>query len=81
MGCIPVNDIGKYKEIFAKYDTNGDGTLNAKELMLFLKEIKYLPHDEVEESINAFIVKYDKSKDGNININEFSAFLQNRVQK
>ena len=54
--------------MFARYDTDCDGTINTAELMDVFKEIgKVVP----EEDVKAMIALADKSNTGTLNYEEF----------
>jgi len=68
---------GRMAEMFAKFDTSGDGLISTDE---FLEGLKSLDTGLSDEELNMVIKYVDKSGDGYINFDEFELALSFRVE-
>eukprot|EP00466_Bigelowiella_natans_P006164 jgi/Bigna1/145212/aug1.96_g19920 len=66
--------VGKKKKIFNAADKNHDGSLDERELKIFLRQEVHFTEEEVKQVFAAF----DDNKDGKINKEEFTMLLQQR---
>ena len=76
----------KAREIFNRYDTNNSGSIEKKELVLYLHDIfKFfgldLPQDQLEAATAEGIKKYDLNGDGVLQFNEFADLLRYLVEE
>lgn len=70
----------EFMEVFRKYDKDGNGYIEARELDPFLQELfdaRYhgLAHDKVREMRELILQRYDKNFDGRLEINEVAQIL------
>jgi Ca2+-binding EF-hand superfamily protein len=63
--------------IFRSLDTDGDGSLDRKELLLAFRKLK-LPHRDA--AADAFLAKADTNNDGKVSLQEFVAFVDAQHQ-
>ncbi|CAH3129941.1 unnamed protein product [Porites lobata] len=70
----------EFMAVFRKYDKDGNGYIEARELDPFLQELfeaRYhgLAHDKVREMRELILERYDKNFDGRLEINELAQIL------
>jgi len=85
-----INDNNKYNvnkeitlatlidEMFAEYDLDKNGLLNAKEIKPCIEE--YIGYKITEERCNRFLISIDESGDGEIDKKEFINFIQEGLE-
>ena len=66
------------KELFRKYDKNGDGTITKNEVASVVQDVcsefKYVPATQVE--LDRLLKKADKDGDGVLSFAEFISFIK-----
>jgi calmodulin len=65
--------IAEFREAFALFDKNGDGTIEANELYEVMKSINL---SATKEEIDDMIREVDTDGDGNISFDEFVVMMQ-----
>eukprot|EP00586_Coscinodiscus_wailesii_P014627 CAMPEP_0172494508 /NCGR_PEP_ID=MMETSP1066-20121228/50001_1 /TAXON_ID=671091 /ORGANISM="Coscinodiscus wailesii, Strain CCMP2513" /LENGTH=146 /DNA_ID=CAMNT_0013265535 /DNA_START=110 /DNA_END=550 /DNA_ORIENTATION=+ len=69
------DELADLKEAFSMFDTNGDGTIEAKELRMVMKQLGHnLSNKEVMEMIGSV----DDNSDGSIDFDEFVQLMGSR---
>lgn len=76
----------KVKNLFDKYDTNKNGSLDKKEFATYFREIaktlgNSLPEDEVEIIISEGIQIFDSNQDGALQLEEFTKMIKFLVEE
>mmetsp|Transcript_39640 Transcript_39640/g.48264 ORF Transcript_39640/g.48264 Transcript_39640/m.48264 type:complete len:156 (-) Transcript_39640:176-643(-) len=72
------DEIADLKEAFSMFDTNGDGTIEAKELREVMRSLGQNPTNrEVMEMINSV----DDNSDGSIDFDEFVILMQSKKSR
>jgi calmodulin len=69
--------IAEFKEAFALFDKDGDGSITAKELGTVMKSLGQTPS---EEDIANMIKEVDEDGNGKIDFNEFYSLMQKRMK-
>jgi plastin-1 len=67
-GKIPESEVAELKAVFASFDKDSSGHIDAKELKAVLKELKMY---ESESQVHGLIAEVDANKSGTIEFNEF----------
>ncbi|KAG0304645.1 hypothetical protein BGZ98_005244 [Dissophora globulifera] len=67
------DELPDLEKVFAKYDTDKDGTVNTSEL---LKMCKDLEQPATEDEVNFVIEQFDTDGDGKLDYNEFVGLME-----
>ena len=70
------DQIAEYKEVFAMFDKNGDGTISTKELGTVIRALGLNPTEaELKQHIN----EVDASGSGNFSLNSFISMMSRKT--
>ena len=72
------DQIAEYKEVFAMFDKNGDGTISTKELGTVIRALGLNPTEaELKQNIN----EVDASGSGNFSLNSFISMMSRKTTR
>eukprot|EP01088_Endostelium_zonatum_P004444 TRINITY_DN15695_c0_g1_i1.p1 TRINITY_DN15695_c0_g1~~TRINITY_DN15695_c0_g1_i1.p1 ORF type:complete len:150 (-),score=44.69 TRINITY_DN15695_c0_g1_i1:98-547(-) len=69
--------IAEFKEAFALFDKNGDGSITSKELGIVMRSLGLHP---TESDLREMIQEVDTDKSGNIDFTEFLGMMARKMQ-
>ena len=75
---IEETKLEEYREAFNQFDTDGDGTVDLKELATVMKSLGQNP---TQETLDGFIQEYDSDNNGFLDFSEFCKMMQEKVDK
>ncbi|KAK1437653.1 hypothetical protein QVD17_03448 [Tagetes erecta] len=68
-----LTNVDDIKQVFNRFDTNGDGKISAEELVHVMKA---LGSNTSDEEVKQMMTKIDTDSDGFINLDEFAGFCR-----
>ncbi|XP_051119730.1 calcium-binding allergen Ole e 8-like [Andrographis paniculata] len=68
-----LHDTDQVQKVFARFDTNGDGTISSDELACVLRALGSDPSDD---EVAQMMAEMDTDKDGRINLDDFAHFCK-----
>jgi Ca2+-binding EF-hand superfamily protein len=68
--------IAQYRSLFDKFDANGNGQLDNKEIR---NALYFVQQDATDGELQSIIAKYDEDKNGYISFPEFVALMSNKT--
>lgn len=68
----------EYKEAFALFDSDGDGTITSKELGVVMRSLGQTP---TEAELKEMIAEVDANKDGTIDFKEFLGLMASQTKE
>ena len=74
-GCLQEKE---YKEAFALFDSDGDGTITTKELGVVMRSLGQTP---TEAELKEMIAEVDANKDGTIDFKEFLGLMSKQTKE
>lgn len=74
----PAQKMAKYEEIFKRYDADGSGTIEARELGQVMRD---LGHEMSPEELDAMVSEIDEDGSGEIDFEEFMQAITGKMSK